>query len=84
MQFTDGSKFQNLHFNFVKKQVVNNCSRVAQWKRAGLITQWSMDRNHALLSFVRSFIIKNLLQHCILVTKWVMLNLVGIPKQGNC
>ena len=79
-----GSKFQNLHFNFVKKQVVKNCSRVAQCKRAGLITQRSMDRNHALLSFVRSFIIKNFLQHCILETKWVIFNLLGIPKQGNC
>ena len=26
-------------------------SRVAQWKRAGPITQRSMDRNHPLLSF---------------------------------
>ena len=27
------------------------CSRVAQWKRAGPITQRSMDRNHSLLFF---------------------------------
>ena len=31
-------------------------SRVAQWKRAGPITQRSVDRNHALL--VRIFIVK--------------------------
>ena len=29
-------------------------SRVAQWKRAGPITQRSVDRNHALLKFYRS------------------------------
>ena len=27
------------------------CSRVAQWERAGPITQRSMDRNHPLLVF---------------------------------
>ena len=27
------------------------CSRVAQWERAGPITQRSMDRNHPLLDF---------------------------------
>ena len=30
---------------------VYSCSRVAQWKRAGPITQRSMDRNHSLLYF---------------------------------
>ena len=31
-------------------QLVLEDSRVAQWKRAGPITQRSVDRNHALLS----------------------------------
>ena len=31
-------------------------SRVAQWKRAGPITQRSVDRNHALLYFVTNYI----------------------------
>ena len=30
-------------------------SRVAQWKRAGPITQRSVDRNHALLSIFHNF-----------------------------
>ena len=30
----------------------NKSSRVAQWKRAGPITQRSVDRNHALLEIV--------------------------------
>ena len=30
-------------------RTVNRDSRVAQWKRAGPITQRSVDRNHALL-----------------------------------
>jgi hypothetical protein len=30
-------------------------SRVAQWKRAGPITQRSVDRNYALLSVVKTF-----------------------------
>ena len=31
--------------------ILNECSRVAQWKRAGPITQRSVDRNHALLKW---------------------------------
>ena len=31
------------------------CSRVAQWKRAGPITQRSVDRNHALLEIFLTF-----------------------------
>ena len=30
-------------------------SRVAQWKRAGPITQRSVDRNHALLMFLLNY-----------------------------
>ena len=33
------------------KNIVIIISRVAQWKRAGPITQRSVDRNHALLNF---------------------------------
>ena len=40
-------------FSFVSYFELNICteyvSRVAQWKRAGPITQRSVDRNHALL-----------------------------------
>ena len=32
--------------------VTRNVSRVAQWKRAGPITQRSVDRNHALLEIL--------------------------------
>ncbi len=32
------------------------CSRVAQWKRAGLITQRTVDRNHALLTILRWYL----------------------------
>ena len=35
-----------------------NKSSVAQWKRAGLITQRSVDRNHSLLFFFRNLKIK--------------------------
>ena len=35
-------------------------SRVAQWKRAGPITQRSVDRNHALLNLFRFFIIAHI------------------------
>ena len=35
--------------------VINKNSRVAQWKRAGPITQRSVDRNYALLKFFFSF-----------------------------
>ena len=35
-------------------QLVLEDSRVAQWKRAGPITQRSVDRNHALLKFYSS------------------------------
>ena len=31
---------------------INTDSRVAQWKRAGPITQRSVDRNYALLTFL--------------------------------
>ena len=37
----------------------NTDSRVAQWKRAGPITQRSVDRNYALLNFFLSFNILN-------------------------
>ena len=40
-------------------------SRVAQWKRAGPITQRSVDRNHALLSFFF-----NILTHSSTVVRW--------------
>ena len=32
-------------------------SRVAQWERAGPITQRSMDRNHPLLAFLNIFLV---------------------------
>ena len=35
-------------------------SRVAQWKRAGPITQRSVDRNHALLMFLPKIKIKKI------------------------
>ncbi len=50
------NSFANLHINHEKPNSQNQkstsyimCSRVAQWKRAGPITQRSVDRNHALL-----------------------------------
>ena len=36
-------------------------SRVAQWERAGPITQRSMDRNHPLLAFLQIFALFNVL-----------------------
>ena len=56
----DLSNIQQVSLNIVFKQVLDEYdiqiwhrSRVAQWKRAGPITQRSVDRNHALL---KSFI----------------------------
>ena len=38
------------HNNYIDYYItIIPCSRVAQWKRAGPITQRSVDRNHALL-----------------------------------
>ena len=42
------------HFNLCKQ----TWSRVAQWKRAGPITQRSVDRNYALLSTFFKYIAK--------------------------
>ena len=39
----------------VKTRSPLKCSRVAQWERAGPITQRSMDRNHPLLPFFSFF-----------------------------
>ena len=41
--------FKNIFLLFVS---THNNSRVAQWKRAGPITQRSVDRNYALLEFI--------------------------------
>ena len=43
---------EKLHSLFYKKKILLILvSRVAQWERAGPITQRSVDRNHALLYF---------------------------------
>ena len=57
-------------------------SRVAQWERAGLITQMSVDRNHALLKIyevIISYKICRMMHACYHLTKWVMWNLLEIP-----
>ncbi len=41
-----------------KKKLPIFKSRVAQWKRAGPITQRSVDRNYALLKYFKQFKIK--------------------------
>ena len=48
LQFTTTINYVNLSCNI---SGYNNKSRVAQWKRAGPITQRSVDRNHSLLAF---------------------------------
>ncbi len=35
--------------NKINPTIIKNASSVAQWKRAGLITQRSVDRNYSLL-----------------------------------
>ena len=48
----------------IQNHIKDNISRVAQWERAGPITQRSMDRNHPLLiSFLFLFILPFLLIH---------------------
>ena len=42
---------QHKRYKTTSKIIYNNHSRVAQWERAGPITQRSMDRNHPLLIF---------------------------------
>ena len=44
-KFSPKTLHQTLHLN-----LSSQCSRVAQWKRAGPITQRSVDRNYALLN----------------------------------
>ncbi|CAK8682874.1 unnamed protein product [Clavelina lepadiformis] len=45
----DGSKPSSATYPAVMKASIHSVSRVAQRKRAGPITQRSMDRNHPLL-----------------------------------
>ena len=44
-----GSGIASAFVKFALQPLLEECSRVAQWKRAGPITQRSVDRNHALL-----------------------------------
>ena len=45
-------------------------SRVAQWKRAGPITQRSVDRNYALLNFFSSIIFIRIIWCCLFTKKY--------------
>ena len=56
-------------FYAILVMVLGRVSRVAQWERAGPITQRSMDRNHPLLAFSFSF---SILLHCFKLCGYTM------------
>ena len=51
---TDVCMYHNIFHTvcmYIRMSIIMRISRVAQWERAGPITQRPMDRNHPLLDF---------------------------------
>jgi hypothetical protein len=80
--FIGGYRILIFHLFKILSYHLFNLSRVAQWKRAGPITQRSVDRNHALL-FVFYFLLIMEPLKCFLNVKYIDLISANVTL-SNC